>query len=529
MALSGTVWMGNQSGWEGKIEWYASQNISANTSTISAHMYARKDDGYDTQSSGAWKASLTVYGSTIDCTSAAGLLLPKDGSWVYFGTNTVTVKHNNDGSVGAVAISGQITGPSNTTLANRTLKGEGTATLDKIPRGSTISSAGAVYFGDSCKVVWTPLASTFYYKLKFSMGSWSYTTAAVSPGMTSSYTYSGYTIPLTAANQIPNAISGTMTVALYSYDSSSCSNQIGSTSTKTFTVTLKDSVVPTISGCAITLDNSANSTVESWGVWLAGYSRAKLTISSDNVSGIYGSTIVSFNITGSYSKTLTGSTLAYTGNILSTSGNKQFKITCTDSRGRTSAVYESSIITVLPYTKPKVKKLSISKDGDGRMVAAASWEYNTVNNNNSVAAIIQYKLTDASDWTTHSGNLSNDTPFTLTDSAINPPSESASYNFKVTVTDAVGNSSEREGFGQSQTVLLDFKAGGDGLGIGGICRSDKMEVSMDAIFFNEIFIKNNQTTLEDYIRSVMKVLSDDMYGGALPSSGEAGQIFFKRI
>lgn len=526
MALSGTVWMGNQSGWEGKIEWYADQNISANTSTISAHMYARKDDGYTTQGSGAFKASLTVGGNTIDCTSAAGLELPGSGDWVYFGTNTTTIRHNSDGSVGVVSISGSITGPNNTSLANRTLSGSGTATLDKIPRGSTISSAGSVYFGSACKVVWTPLATTFYYKLKFTFGSWSYTTSAISPGTTSSYTYAGYTIPYTAANQIPNAVSGTMTVALYSYDSSSCSNQIGSTSTKTFTVTLPDSVVPTISSCTVTLDNSANSVVAGWGIALAGHTKVNLKIASGNVSGIYGSTITGFNISGSYTKTLTGSTLDYTGGVISSSGNKQFKITCTDSRGRTSSAYTTGTTQFLPYTSPKVKKLSMSKNDSGKMVATAVWEYNTVNGYNSVTAKVYYKTTTATDWAEHSGTLTNSTAFTLSDFE---PSETASYNFKVVVTDAVGNSAERDAFSSTTTVLLDFKAGGDGLGVGKICEGSQMEVSMDAIFFNEIFIKNNQTTLEDYIRSVMKVLSDDMYGGALPSSGEAGQIFFKRI
>lgn len=528
MALSGTIWMGNQSGWEGKIEWTATQNISNNTSKITAKLWSRKDDGYSTQSSAAWKASLTINGSSANLTTANGYELTT--SWQCFGSHSVTIYHNNDGTANAVAISAAITGPNNTTLANRTLSGSGTATLDKIPRGSTISSAGSVYFGSACKVVWTPLATTFYYKLKFTFGSWSYTTAAIKPGTTSSYTYAGYTIPYTAANQIPNAVSGTMTVALYSYDSSSCSNQIGSTSTKTFTVTLPDSVVPTISSCAATLDNSANSAVASWGIALAGYTKVNLKITSGNVSGIYGSTITGFNISGSYTKTLTGSTLDYTGGIISSSGNKQFTITCTDSRGRTSQAYTTSIIQFLPYTAPKVKKLSMSKNDSGddnvEMVATAVWEYNTIDGYNSVTAKVYYKTTTAPDWTTHSGTLTNNTAFTLTDFT---PSETASYNFKVVVTDAVGNSAEREAFSATTTVLLDFKAGGDGLGVGKICEGSQMEVSMDAIFFNEIFIKNNQTTLEDYIRSVMKVLSDDMYGGALPNSGEVGQIFFKRI
>ena len=80
--------------------------------------------------------------------------------------------------------------------------------MPTIARASTIDAADAVTLGNACGIKWTPKASTFYYKVKFSIGGWSYTTEAISPNSIYQYTYTGYVIPLTVANQITNAVKG---------------------------------------------------------------------------------------------------------------------------------------------------------------------------------------------------------------------------------------------------------------------------------------------------------------------------------
>ena len=77
----------------------------------------------------------------------------------------------------------------------------------------------------------------------------------------------------------------------------------------------------------------------------------------------------------------------------------------------------------------------------------------------------------------------------------------SSYNFKIVVTDALSQSAQEESFISTLEVLLDFRAGGKGLGIGKICESDSMEVSLDAKFFGAIYI--GEQTLEDYIKSLI--------------------------
>ncbi len=523
-----TLTSSNSSAWSGYFYYNVDcQSVSGIYSVISIKAWAQKEDGYSSGSnSGVYSASITVNGTTKTLSSNGGYALTPSGTWIGSdsGTSsaTFTVYHNSNGSV-TCNVSITVTPPSGIALSGNTLTYDGTISVATIPRASSITSAGSVYFGSSCKVIWTPLSTSFYYKLKFTFGSWSYTTGAIGPSTTSSYTYTGYTIPYTAAAQIPSSTSGTMSVTLYTYSSSSCSTQVGSSSSATFTVTLPTSVVPTMSSVSVAIDNSSNEVVEEWGIALAGYTRVNV---SATASGIYGSTITGFTITGSYVTTVTGTSLDYTGSIITSSGNKQFIVTCTDSRGRVSSTYTSDIIAFLSYTAPKVTKLSMSKDDDGLMVATATWTYDEVDGYNSSTATIYYKTTDATDWTTHSGSLTSGTAFTLTSLT---PEETASYNFKVVVTDALGNSAEKDAFSSTTTVLMDFKAGGTGLGIGKICESDMLEVAMESIFFNEIYIGNNSTTLEDYIRTIMQILSSDMYGDALPSSGEVGQIFFKRV
>lgn len=516
------------SAWSGYFTYSYSQSISGNYSDVSIKVYAKKEDGYKSgTNNGSWDVSITVAGTTKTLGSAGGYALPYSSYYCYgsdTGSDTASfrVYHNSNGAV-TCNVSIAAYPPSGLSWSSESLTYNGNISLPTIPRASSISAANAVYFGNKCSVTWTPLSASFYYKLKFSLGSWSYTTAAINPNTTSSYSYTGYTIPLNAANQIPNAISAKMSVSLYSYNSSSCSTQIGSTSTSSFTVTLKDSVIPKISTCSATVDNSNNDTIDGWGVALAGYSKVNISAAA---SGIYGSTITSFTISGDYSATVSGSSLDYTGKTITSSGNKVFLVKCTDSRGRVSDVFETDAISFLSYTAPKVTKLSMTKSRSGSMVALADWEIDSVDRNNSATAVLYYKLSSAEDWTRY-GTLKKNASTTLSITT----SELNSYNFKVVVTDAVGNSAQKDTFSSTVTVLLDFKAGGDGLGIGKICENPGLECSMDATFYGEMNI--GSLTLEEYIRSIMKVLGSDMYGTADPEtavpSPSVGQIYFKKV
>ena len=139
---------------------------------------------------------------------------------------------------------------------------------------SSITSAENRTLGQAVSVTWTPRAAAFTFKLRFSIGNWSYTTPEIAPGSTSAYTYTGYTLPIAAEilAAIPNSRTGQMSVRLETFDASGTS--LG-TDTKTFTVTIPDTAAtrPTISG-----DVSKSGVDTTFNRYVVGYSKLTLTV-----------------------------------------------------------------------------------------------------------------------------------------------------------------------------------------------------------------------------------------------------------
>lgn len=489
MALSGNVqtsaWQSsNGYDWRIVLNWTATQSITNNKSTISWNIKCSTSQGGYVV---VGEVRATINGTEVFYRSTSDRSNCSNGTQIASGT--IDVPHNNDGTK---SVAMKIEAGIYVWAISET--GSNTFTLDTIARASSISSASNVTLGNACSVKWTPASTSFSYKLKFSIGSWSYTTGAISPSTTSEYTYTGYKIALAAANQLPSATSGTMTATLYTYSSSACSTQIGSAATKTFTVTVPTSVIPTISSCTAEIVNS-NSTINGWGVAVAGYTKVKITAAA---SGSYSSTISSFTISGGYSATKTGTSLSYTGGTITSSGSKSFSVVAKDSRGRSSAKSTPTAITFYAYSKPSVTSFTATRStsDQSKVIVKGNWSFSSVNSKNSATGTLYYKKSTATSWTSY-GTISKNTSTTLTTNF----DTTVSYNFKLVVTDALSNSAQDEAFVSTMEVLLDFRAGGKGLGIGKICESDSMEVSLDAKFFGTVYI--NGVTLEEYIQSIV--------------------------
>ncbi len=460
MATSGTVTTSSYDGRYYYVTWSATQSTANNTSTIS------------------W--SLSCAGGNSSWYAERTLNVSIDGTSVYSKTSrvqryattgiasgSVTLSHNTDGSRSfVIAINAAVY----TSTVNCTASS--TITLDTIARASTVS-ASSVTLGNSCSVTWTPLSTSFYYKLKFSLSSWSSTTNVGKFTSTSSQTYTGYTVPMTVANQLPSATSGTMTVILYTYSDSGYSSLVGSNSA-TFTVTVPSTVIPTLSSVSASVVNT-NSVISGWGVAVAGYSKVKVTASA---SGSYSSTISSFTISGGYSKTVSGTSLSYTGSVLSSSGTKTFTVKATDSRSRTSSTSSASV-TFYSYSSPSVSKLTASRSSSDstKIIITAKWSYSTVASKyNSATATLKYKKSSASSWTTYSGSITNGSSTTLTGTF----SSSSSYDFQLVVEDELGNTSTGSATASTEAVLMHFRSGGKGLGIGKMAESDILDIDMES-------------------------------------------------
>lgn len=484
MALSGSVTTDSYKSRSVTLNWSATQSIANNTSTITWELVGSGGDGYVVVS----ELKVTIDGSQ------AYYRGPSNHTDCYVGTvlasGTTVVSHNNDGSK-SFTISVQA-GIYNWAI---NCSGSSTFTLNTIARASTISSAANITLGNSCSVKWTPASTSFRYKLKFALGGYSYTTDYISPGTTSAYTYSGYTIPVIVANNITNSTTGTMTVYLYTYNGST---QIGSTSSTTFTVSVPSNVIPTLRGLTVTVDNSANSVVAGWGLYVVGYSKAKLVASA---SGIYGSSISSFVLSGAYTGTVNGSSLNYTGGVLSSSGQKTFSVTARDSRGRVSTALSQSI-TVYAYSQPVVTAFVVERGTtDAKKVTVrANWSFSSVNGKNAATATLYYKRSTSSAWTAY-GEISQNTSTTLTVDF----DEEHSYNFRVRIEDSIGNAAQDESFISTASVLLDFRAGGKGLGIGKIAETDSLEIALDTVFMGDVYVQSgaSKIPLATYIKNII--------------------------
>lgn len=252
---------------------------------------------------------------------------------------TITVNHKTDGS-GSVSVRTWMA----TNISAGVVQKSKSLSLTTIPRASTITSASATTLGSRCKITWTPASASFYYKVKFAIGSWSYTTVAFKPGITSPYTYTGYPIPMEVASNFPNNPSGTMTASLYTYYDSG-TTQVGTASSATFTVTLpeNETTMPTIR-MTLTPDTPYEKFSS---LYLQGISKVKATFEGE---GKYGASIVAYSMQaegGRYTE-------PYISNILAQSGESTIVGFVSDSRwfGNNTSQKINVIAYESPYISP---------------------------------------------------------------------------------------------------------------------------------------------------------------------------------
>lgn len=503
-----------------KLYYTVNQNITNNTSTITV---ALKDMQLKSGGSISGLGTVWVYPGEVikvnDTTLCTALLTNTEGVSVSltndeYRTVSITggsggwadeqttseIKHNDDGTASVkftvvIGLGFMHSGGGLNEFSSMNVSQ--TIALPTIARASSITSASDATLGQSCSVKWTPMASSFRYKLKFSIGAWSYTTNSIFPNQTTEYTYTGYVLSTDAAYQIPNSVTGTMTVTLMTYFDSDCTQQIGSDSSKTFTVEVQSSAIPTLSGQTTTIVNS-NSTVSGWGVAISGMTNVKL---DGTASGSFGSTVKSYIITGGYATTT--STWPYTGSILNKTGNVSFTIQVVDSRGRKSNPVTTGAVYFYPYSVPSINSFSVSRDTADETIAnvTANFSFSSIKvdgvEKNSVIAQLSYKLSSSSSW--------NNISILNNELKLISISDTNSYDFKLTVIDALKNTATSERYISTMEAVMSFGSDGKGLGIGKIAESENLEIGLKTVFFDDLYLRigNTNVLLKDYITGVI--------------------------
>ena len=374
-----------------------------------------------------------------------------------------------------------------------------TVELTAIPRKSEITAAAPVTLGSACAVKWTPMAAAFRYRLAFSLGDWSHTVEDIAPNTTAPYTYTGYSIPLEVARQLPEAAAGEMTVTLYT-----CSGDapVGEASA-VFGVTVPDSAdtKPTITDVILEPEDSPFP-----GVFLQGSSRVRAAFTGE---GRYGASVASREMTVE-GRTWAGELVSHP---LMGYGHIRVTLTVTDTRGFARSVEQD--IYVCPYSKPQVQvqvcqrcdETGVAKDGGSHLTIEAARSYSKVMAGGEQRNFCRLRYRWARQgqplpeaWTTLLSEGDSDTartgplPLNLAADAI--------YTVQIGVADTVGNTNESTFTLMTEAVFMHQKAGGKGLGLGMYCTGDdRLDVAWDARFHGEVMVGDR--TLRDYILAVI--------------------------
>lgn len=467
MATSGSTskTFGTNGGYKFILEWKRnSVNVANNTSNITVTLYLQSSgSSYTINSSAQKKGSLNINGSTTSFTFYAGLSGSQKKK-IY--TRTVNITHNSDGkksftmsAAAGIAITFSSGYVSEVDISSYSV------TLDTIPRTSSmsLSATSATLGSTSITVTITRASSSFTHKVYYKFGS-NTTTVSSSAGTSASFTPA-----IGLSSQIPNSTSGTATVYVETY---SGSTKIG-TASKTMTFKVPSSVKPTISTFTATV--VADGAATSYG-YVQNKSKCQLKINSP--SGSYGSTIKSYKITGNGGTWVTQS--ATTGK-LTNSGSIKFTATVTDSRGRTSDA-KTVTISVQAYSTPSISAFSAARcNSSGTSSSSgtyakvsATYSYTSLGGKNTVSSKIEYAKSGTTSWT-NAGTVKSGSSATIGGGAI---STENSYQIRLTISDKFTSTSKTV-YINPQFVLLNFKEGGKGMGIGKYASTNnRLEIGM---------------------------------------------------
>ncbi len=433
----------------------SSTSVANNTSTISISGYMIGDDigwssNYNSYLKLYWHDNNTGKDKLVATSSGFKSLSMNTKKSI---SGSITVTHKSDGSLSGYAKLTYTAGSTSGGYApsSASVQTANTA-LTTIPRASSISSLSGTYLGSAVTVGISRASSSFTHKVEYSFAGSTYTTAA-----SSAATSASFTPPLSLATNIPNATSGTLTVRVTTY---SGSTQIGSAVTKSITLSLPSSVVPTMgTPTATRVDNGVPS---SFGVYVKGFSKATISIVSP--AGIYGSTIKAYSITGGG---LSSSASSATTGVLNSAGTYTFTCTITDSRGR--SVSKTVSITVIDYSSPSISVSAKRCTSDG--TESGSGTYLKVTCNYSIASVSGKNSVSSRSVSCNGASntsFSSGTSFVLAANC----SANTSYTLTASLTDALGKSASASVDIPTDTRIMNVKANKKGVAFGKYAEDD---------------------------------------------------------
>lgn len=429
-----------------------STSIENNTSTVSWQLWLERASSWAYDLYNESLAEVEINGQSILSKYVSFDL--RNNDWVRFGSGTITIPHNDDGTK-SISISTQLT---NVADMGDIGKINGIVNLSTIPRASTIRSVSSTELGKTITVSIDKKAAGFRHQVWWSVNG----SAWIDLGNNHDVSVQ-FTVPIEYANRITNSDIGTVDVCVRTLQGDTTIGR--DVYLKGTSILVPKNIVPTLD--SITASEQVSKIAEI--IPKGNFVKDKSTIRLEalGAKGAYGSSIVSTELR-------LGNLVvrASQGNFpANTSGTLNATAKITDSRGRTAS--KSIQVHVANYYAPKILAFLANRAGNGTNKTVISTVLANVSplivngsNINRYNLKIQYSEKGTNRWI-DAVNLSNETTEVI-NRQINSGAFYAldkSYNLRLVIQDRVSDLADSVILIRSSEVLI---ALGDGrIGFGG--------------------------------------------------------------
>lgn len=497
MALSGSASVAVTSYNTLTFSWSASQSVSGNYSDISWSMVLKS----------------TKYGAISSSTSKSWSV------WIgnnhYTGSNTVGIGANSSktlasgktrvthSSAGEASFSYSFSQTFNINFNGwvGTKSGSGSATLNTIPRASSLS-APAINFGETGTFTISRASSGFTHTITAKFGTSNYSATIATK---TSATSVKWTLPLEWANGIPNSQTGTMTYTIQTYSGSTL---IGTQTTTGTVKVLQEDAFPMFEGVDILDANS--DIVNKFGEFV----QSKSIVQADgSYHGQYGATIKQTFVEVEGKRYTSTSNISQATVPIAGSGALTVGYGCVDSRGFENK--QTKTIQVTPYTALTLTEFSAfrcdasgeAEDEGTRLNCKREFSISPISNKNTNTWKIEARKSGETSWT----QIGNGTGYSINDNYITSDFFDVDYPYEVqlTIADYFATVSKIIEIPTAFT-LVDYNTNGDSIAFGGVSTREAGEKIAD--FKLEIYDKFNTRIgngLARYTGSADKAIDPD--------------------
>lgn len=456
MSTSYSDWFGTSNKYiKYRIEFYTNWvDVANNCTNINVKVFIhRTNTGYTTSGSGT--CYCRINGTTYTQSITSSDKITNNG--IYLFNRDVTIYHNADGNVSFDIIA-------QFDHSQFTSNGQGiNVSLATIPRRSTIASISGGTMGDSMTVTIDQKSSSFTTSVYVRAGGCDWQ-CVVSKQSGTSFTF---TLPIDLANHVTQAAECTGQVLVHTYNGDTL---IGEDSWDKW-MGIPDWVKPSISQVQLDTDTCVGKDG-----WMFVQWKSKMRVRT-TASGSYSSSITSIRV--DYDGTQYWGSDIWT-NIQTINGNRPVNVTVWDSRGRTATW--SGNATVQWYQNPwgslsayRCDANGNRNDTGGKYVKVIYSGYKaSLNGYNGFGLAIAHRES-GKEWSSNDVNSSNEAngATAILGTETSSYDLDKTYEIKLAIWDNYTTTTYIFPI-STAFVLMNFKAGGKGLGIGRVATKDNI-------------------------------------------------------